>query len=155
MQRFILVVWLALGCLAGCGYAFEASTPPGFVELEQQQDAGYAYRATNADGLVMAVRQLDNDPKGELGFWEQAIENQLRQRAGYSLLEKRDAKSADGTPGRQLRFGHDEGKTPHLYYVTLFVTDRHIFVIEQGGTKELAEAHAADLDGAVIRFRVK
>jgi hypothetical protein len=87
------------------------------------------------------VRQLDNDPKGEISFWEQAIENQLRQRAGYSLLEKRDAKSADGTPGRQLRFGHDEGKTPHLYYVTLFVNDRHIYLIEQGGTKEFVEAH--------------
>ena len=155
MRRRMLIFSLGLGWLVGCGYAFEASTPPGFVELEQQQDVGYAYRATSADGLVIAVRQLDNDPKGEISFWEQAIENQLRQRAGYSLLEKRDAKSADGTPGRQLRFGHDEGKTPHLYYVTLFVDDHHIYLIEQGGTKELVEAHAADLDGAVTRFRVK
>ena len=155
MRRFILVISLGLGWLVGCGYAFEASTPSGFVELKEQQDAGYAYRATSADGLVIAVRQLDNDPKGEISFWEQAIENQLRQRAGYSLLEKRDAKSADGTPGRQLRFGHDEGKTPHLYYVALFVNDRHLYLLEQGGTKELVEAHAADLEGAVARFRVK
>jgi hypothetical protein len=155
MRRFILVISLGLAWLGGCGHAFEVSTPPGFVELKEQQDAGYAYRATSADGLVIAVRQFDNDPKGEISFWEQAIENQLRQRAGYSLLDKRDAKSADGTPGRQLRFGHDEGKTPHLYYVTLFVNDRHIYLIEQGGTKELVEAHAADLDGAVTHFRVK
>ena len=155
MRRIISVILVGFAGLTGCGYAFEASTPPGFVELKHQQDAGYAYRATNADGLVMAVRQLDNDPKGEISFWEQAVENQLRQRAGYSLLDKRDVKSADGTPGRQLRFGHDEGKTPHLYYVTLFVNDRHIYLVEQGGTKELVEARAADLDGAVARFRVK
>jgi hypothetical protein len=153
MRRWMLVG--LLGCLMGCGYAFEPSTPSGFVELKKQEDAGYAYRATSADGLVIGVRQLDNDPKGELSFWEQAIENQLRQRVGYSLIDKRDAKSADGTAGRQLRFGHDEGKTPHLYYVTIFITDHHIFLIEQGGTKELVEAHAADLDGAVTRFRVK
>lgn len=141
--------------LAGCGAAFEASTPPGFVELRGQDDAGYAYRATNADGLVMAVRQVKNDPKGELAFWERAIENQLRQRAGYSLLEKRDTAGAEGVRGRQLRFGHDEGKTPHLYYLTLFVTEKDIILVEQGGTKELVESHASDLDSAIARFRVK
>ncbi len=155
MHHWILIVSLAFVGLAGCGYAFEATTPPGFVELKDQDHAGYAYRATNADGLVIAVRQLDNDPKGELAFWEQAIENQLRQRAGYSLLDKRDAKSTDGTPGRQLRFGHDEGKTPHLYYVTVFVNDRRIYLVEAGGTKELVEGHAAELESAVARFRVK
>jgi hypothetical protein len=151
-HRLTLVL---LASLAGCGHAFEASTPPGFVELKRQDNVGYAYRATNADGLVIGVREIDNDPKGEMAFWEKAVENQLRERAGYSLLAKRDAKSADGSLGRQLRFGHDEGKTPHLYFLTLFVTDQRIFLVEQGGTKDLVEAHAADLDAAIAGFRVK
>ena len=59
--------------LAGCGPSFQASTPPGFVELEDQTQ--YDYRATNADGLVIAVRELDHEPKGQIDFWTKAIEN--------------------------------------------------------------------------------
>jgi len=148
----------ALGaCLlgTGCGPSFVASTPAGFVELEDDYDA-YDYRATTADGLVLAVREIENDPKGPIDFWTRAIENRMRQRGGYALLETLDVKSADGVAGKQLRFGHDEdGNKPHLYYITLFVTDEAIFLLEAGGTKELMTENAAQIDGAIAKFRTK
>jgi hypothetical protein len=145
-------IYLAIAglALAGCGHSFEATTPPGFVELEDQE--AYDYRATNADGLVLAVREIDHEPKGQMAFWTRAIENRMRQRGGYALLGTRDVKSKNGLDGKQLRFGHDESGTPHLYYVTVFVTDKHIFVLEAGGTKELMEKNAADVDAAVANF---
>ena len=139
--------------VAGCGPSFKASTPPGFVELEDQTQ--YDYRATNADGLVIAVRELDHEPKGQIDFWTKAIENHMRQRGGYALIGSQEVKSADGVPGRQLRFGHDEGNKPHLYYVTLFVTDSKLLLLEAGGAKELVERHSSQLDWAVQNFRVK
>jgi hypothetical protein len=149
-----LTACLALfASLAGCGPGFQASTPPGFVELEDQTQ--YDYRATNADGLVIAVRELDHDPKGQIDFWTKAIENHMRQRGGYALIGTSDVKSADGVAGKQLRFGHDEGNKPHLYYVTLFLTDAKLYLLEAGGTKELVERHAGQLDWAVQNFRVK
>lgn len=135
-----------------CGHHFEAMTPSGFVELEHQER--YDYRATSADGLVIAVRELDNDPKGELAFWSRAVENQLRSRGGYALLDTRDVKSKDGIAGKQFRFGHDEGKTPHLYSVTVFVTPKRIEVLEIGGTKELMTSNAAVSDQTVANFVV-
>jgi hypothetical protein len=143
----------ALGLLLGTACTnFTAVTPRGFVELDDQEL--YDYRATSADGLVVGVRELDNDPRGELGFWARAIENQLRDRGGYALLETRAVKSKDRIVGRQFRFGHDEGKTPHLYYLTVFVTRKTIQIVEIGGTKELMLKHAAAADFVVANFSV-
>lgn len=150
-SRFLSTVAYALA-LSACGNAFQASTPPGFVELADQEE--YAYRATNADGLVVAVREIEHDPKGELSFWTKAIEKQLRERAGYALIGTRDVKAKTGESGKQLRFGHDQGKTPYLYTVTVFVTDDNLFVIEAGGTKALMEKHAAQLDWTIANFRI-
>jgi hypothetical protein len=143
---------LLLGA-AGCA-SFSSVTPPGFVSLKTN-DTAYKYRATTADGLVLGVRRMKHKPRGEIGFWERAVENQLRTRGGYALLDKRDVTSEDGTPGRQLRFGHDEGAQPHLYYVTIFVTKRRLFLLEAGGTKDLVEKNAQAIEQHVTGFRIK
>ncbi len=144
-------------CLAlpGCGASFTAATPPGFVDLGDDPSERYDYRAITPDGLVMAVRDIEHDPRGELTFWTQAVENHMRQKGGYALLQTRDVKSADGLGGKQLRFGHDEGSKPHLYFVTIFVTDKRIYVVEAGGTKELMDRHAQQIDWAIENFHVK
>lgn len=148
--------WMGALCLVGLSVLgcrpFEAHTPSGFVELDEDSEK-YDYRATTADGVVIAIRALDHEPKGELAFWVAAIERQLREWNGYALLETRDVKTNQGLTGKQLRFGRDEGSVAHLYYVTLFVTKKKLFVIEAGGRKDLMEREAAALDQAVAQFR--
>lgn len=138
--------------ISGCASGFTAQTPPGFLELEEP--GRYDYRATTADGLVIGARELDNPGHGELAFWSRAVENQLRTSGGYALLETRKVRSKDGVPGAELRFGHDQGKTPHLYYVTLFVTPDRLCLLEVGGEKELVTKHQRELDWAVAQFAV-
>ena len=149
-MRLAIIVLFAL-CAAGCGHSFKAATPAGFVELEDQE--AYDYRATTADGLVIAVREIDHEPKGQVDFWTRAIENRMRQRGGYAMIGTRDVKTKSGLAGKQLRFGHDESGAPHLYFVTLFVTDKTLFLLEAGGTKEQMEKHSAELDFAVENFQ--
>lgn len=131
--------------LAGCSSTFHA--PPGFAELDDEDS--YDHRATTADGLVIATRELDNDPKAGLDFWLRAIENELRLRGGYALLEQRDLTAKSGARGKELRFGHDEGQTAHLYRVAVFVDASSIHLIEAGGTREQVEKHAAQIDWAM------
>ena len=153
-----LAVVLATG-LAAVACAPRLATPKGFVVLDE--DSTYDYRATTADGLVLAARRIDNDPYGELAFWQRAIENEMRYRGGYALLETRDVSSRHGFRGRQLRFGHDESREPHLYYVTLFLgeettwgvfTANKIYLLEVGGPKPLMNQHAAQIDWAIREF---
>jgi len=150
MTFAMLLSWAA--CCVACGPGFEAAKPPGFVEIESEYDE-YDYRATTADGVVIAVREIEHDPQGEPEFWLTAIKNRMRDRGGYALLETVAVKSGDGVAGTQLRFGHDDdGNKPHLYYVTLFVTEAKLFLLEAGGTKQLMAANAAKIDVAVAKF---
>ena len=146
--------WLIFATVA-CGPTAVPHTPPGFVEIENDYD-DYDYRATTADGLVIGVRELEHDPQGDMAFWLKAIKNRMRERGGYALLEEKAVQSADGVPGTQLRFGHDEASgEPHLYLLTLFVTPDTLYLMEVGGTKELVTAHQADVDAAVAQFRTR
>jgi hypothetical protein len=150
MLRSLFLSCLFIGTTA-CGPSFTAGTPPGFVELDDQEL--YDYRATTPDGLVIAVREIDHEPEGELSFWTRAITNQMREQGGYALLGARDVKSSDGVAGTELRFGHDEGRAPHLYAIAVFVTASKIYLVEAGGTKELMEKHSEQIDWAVRNFR--
>jgi hypothetical protein len=142
----------ALAALAGCGRPFVAATPPGFVDLKDRYESNET-RSTTADGVVIGARAFDNDPKGEVSFWARAVENRLRDAGGYALLEKRDVTNRGGLKGTQLRFGHDEGKEPHLYYITIFANDDRVFVLEAGGPKSQMERLSAQIDWSVRNFK--
>ncbi len=150
-STFLLFALLA----TSCARPFIANTPSGFAELEHQQRVNFDYRATHPDGLVTSVRVIANEPQGSLAFWSRAIENQLRDGRGYSMLGKKAVTSLDGTAGEQLQFGHDEAQKPHLYTLTLFVDQDDIFIVEQGGEKELYEKHRSELDTAVASFSIR
>jgi hypothetical protein len=152
-SKFSFVASLAASItLQGCGASFEPATPPGFIELEEP--GAYDYRATTADGLVIGARELDNPSKGELAFWSRAVENQLRNGGGYALLETRKIKSKDGVPGAELRFGRDQGNTPHLYYVALFATPKKLCLVEVGGPRDTVVKNAAQVKWAISEFKV-
>jgi hypothetical protein len=157
MKRNLLVLCLAVAAslaAAGCGRSFVPATPPGFVDLGDNYPDG-EYRATTADGAVLGIRAFDNEPKGELAFWSRALENRMRENGGYALLAKRSVTSSGGLVGAGLDFGHDEGSTPHLYRVVLFVTDKKIFVLEAGGAKAEMDRQATQIDWAFKGFQPK
>src|ERR1041385_7250286 len=115
---------LLVGSLtSACGRPFDVRTPDGFVELDNQ-GPDYAYRATTADGVVVAVRAIDATGREGLGFWEEAVALELRDASGYALLEKKDVRSEDGTAGRELDFGRDQNGKPYAYRVALFAAER-------------------------------
>jgi hypothetical protein len=148
-----LLALLACAALAlGCGRPFTAATPPGFVDLGKDRYEDDEYRATTAEGVVLGVRAYENDPKGDLGFWAKVIENRMREAGGYALLGKQDVRCRSGLPGQQMRFGHDEGKIPHLYYLVVFVDDNYVYLLEAGGSKKEVERQAAQIDWAVRNF---
>ena len=151
------LVWLAASALwltAGCGgSAFYSATPPGFVELEDQEP-DYQYRATSADGVVVAVREIEHEPKGDQAFWDQAIRNRMRERAGYALIASKEVTTKSGLKGTQLQFGHDEKGQSMLYTITVFVTQDHIFLLEFGGSKEEMTRQAGHLAWVIENFRL-
>jgi len=146
---------VALGlALSGCGRPFDVKTPRGFVELENQ-GPDYAYRATTADGVVVAVRTIDATGRQDLGFWEQAVALQLRDASGYALLGTKDVRSGDGTAGRELDFGRDQNGKPYAYRVALFTAQDRVFLLEAGGAKASVARYGDALDWQVTTFNAK
>ena len=127
----------ALGLLAGCANQLVA-TPDRFVALEQRGRIYYDYRATSADGVVIAVRalEIDRDQGGDLQFWVDAVELRLRQLGGYALLSTSDVTTGKGLDGKQLSFGRDEKQHPYRYTVTVFLTAHQLLVVEAGGPEK-------------------
>lgn len=137
----------------GCGRPFDVKTAPGFVELENQ--TMYAYRATTPEGVVMAVRVVEDEDRGDIEFWTQAVTLQLRDVNGYALLSSDAVASADGTKGRRLVFGHDEDGKPYAYRVTLFLAQGRLFIVEAGGAKEAFERARPSIEWMEKSVRVR
>lgn len=162
-QRFVRRAWcaglaLALALAASaCGRPYTAATPDGFIDLGDRYDdrPAHEYRASTADGVVLGVRAFDNEPKADMALAVKALENRVRLGQGYALLDEKDVTARDGTKGKMMRFGHDEASGPHLYYVTIFLNDKHVFLLEAGGKKELVEKADASIDWAIKNFLPK
>jgi hypothetical protein len=147
-----LAAALAIGCASR---PFVPTTPSPFVDLGDKYGEN-EYRATTADGVVLSARSFDNDPKGPIDFWSRSVERRMREMGGYALLSKKEVQGAGVLQkGVTFRFGHDEGKQPFLYDLTLFVTGEHVYVLEAGGPKEEVEKQQAQIDRFVSSFRSK
>jgi hypothetical protein len=141
---------------AGCGSKVAIKTPSGFADVTEQSEGGYDYRATSADGVVIAVKRIKREPRNaEPSFWYQAVENQLRQKGGYARLSSNPVKSADGVEGLQIVFGHDQNGHPFLYNVAVFLTPKTIVVAEFGGRKDKVDEHAAGLTASLQSLSVR
>jgi hypothetical protein len=154
-RRFLLAAFAlsALGATA-CGRPFDVKTAPGFIELDDQAPS-YDYRAMTPEGVVMGVRALDVDDKGDLAFWARAITLRFRQANGYALVGTSDVESRDKTAGKELDFGHDESGKPYTYRVRLFRSQNRLFIAEAGGTKEQMERYKDTIDWMLSSVRVK
>jgi hypothetical protein len=150
---FAFAAVFAMSALA-CGRPFDVKTAPGFVELENQEPQ-YDYRAMAPEGVVLAVRAISIDDKGDLAFWARAVTLRMRQMNGYALTGTDDVRSRDGTKGKELRFGHDENGKPYLYRVRLFVAQSRLFLVEAGGSQEQMDRYKASVDWMFLTVKVR
>jgi hypothetical protein len=148
-----LLLAFASLALAGCGKPFDVKTAPGFVPLENQQS--YDWRATTPEGVVVGVRVVENERRGDLPFWTQAMTLQLRDVRGYALLESVDVASGDGTKGRLMKFGHDEDSKPYAYWVAVYAAQDRLFIVEAGGSRELFEQARPNIEWMMKSLHVR
>jgi len=152
MRTWIRLMLLPLALLtAACSRPFDVKTAPGLVELDDQEH--YEYRAIAPEGVVVGVKVVDIGQKGDLAFWARAATLRIRQLDGYAMLGAADVKTRDGTTGRELRFGHDEGGKPYLYTLRVFVKHKgwpsgssRLFLVETGGPKDEVSRYQQALD---------
>lgn len=149
LSPLILSVALALALGSGACATSHLSTPPGFAALDANDD--YQYRATNADGVIVAVRVEPNRPEANLEFWSRAVDERLRSTGYEPDGDPRPVQSADGVPGVQYRYVRDREGRPHRYWVTVFVRGR-VFIVEAGGDAEVFDRATPAVERAIASF---
>lgn len=147
MKRFIIGFCLVCApALGGCTAGVQIDTPSGFAELDDQES--YGYRATNAEGVVLAVRREANEPAGDLGFWTGAVDAHLR-RQGYQAVDAVDVKTGSGISGKQIRYSILRSDREHAFWVTVFVTAEEVVTVEVGGDKAFFDQLEKSLSQAI------
>lgn len=146
-----LPLLLALSLLAPACASFHVNTPNGFAELED--DERYDYRATNADGVVIAVRVVRNEPRASLEFWGRVVDERLRRQGYVPEGNPEPVRSANGLPGVMFRYGATVGGREHRYQVAVFVQNKKVFVLEAGGDREVFDPAAPAVARALRSFR--
>lgn len=125
---------------AACSSGAHLAPPSGFAELEASDN--YSYRATSAAGVVIGVRTEENRPHGNLEFWKNALDLKLK-RSGYAPLPDAETKvsSNAGLEGRRLGYQISKDSRIQEYWLTVFVTDRNVIVVEAAGDGAFFDAN--------------
>lgn len=148
MRNLFIAATFAL--LAAC-HGGRLATPSGFATLDS--DDSYSYRATNAQGVVLGVRTEDNDVKANVDFWAEALDLRLRN-SGYAFQKKESPKSRGGLQGRQLRYEVSRDGRTQSYWLTVFATEKKVYVVEAAGDKEAFEGAAPMVESAIEGLKI-
>ncbi|MCG5052971.1 MAG: hypothetical protein KA712_08420 [Myxococcales bacterium] len=139
---------LVLALLAvGCAPKLRIKTAPTFADVTKLAGGDYLYRATSADGVVVAVRREPREPgDASEAFWTEALQTHFRQHGGYALIEKKQVRLGGSGLGPLLRFGRDQAGAPYLYELGLVLTKDWIYLCEVGGRQATVEQHRKAID---------
>ena len=136
---FICALW---AMVAGCGASFDIETPPEMVAVEHGSNK---YVGMTHEGVVVRVNVYSQGegsrdvPQGSHEFWLASTRERMRTTGGYALLDEKEVQSSDGHGGTRLEFGRDQDGVPYRYWITLYVTDDNIHVIDAGGRQDRFE----------------
>lgn len=161
--KMILLIVMMLATFAtgamGCA-TFSIDTPPEMAEVPARVDRNYDYRAMTPHGVIIGVRTIAQGtgtalPEATHDFWLEAMRERMRTMGGYALLEEESVVSANGHPGTLLKFGRDLTGASYHYWVTLFVTEDYIHVVDATGERARFEAAEEIVKKALASYEVR
>jgi hypothetical protein len=125
MRRFLLASSL-ISLLLTVSCSRPSVTPPeGFAELKGRQ----TYRAISPEGMLYRIRSVKNDPRKDLEFWGEALENHL-VKEGYRLNGEAQSFTNGDREGLSYEWVLPYGNESYLYLTALVVTDKTITLAE-------------------------
>jgi hypothetical protein len=151
--RFLFVACSAIA-FAGCGSTFEIEAPADFVEREEYDWSSFAYRALNADAVVLGVREIVEENEASLAFWAKAVKNRLQASHAYAVIREEPISAATGEGGTLIRMGREDAGVQYDYWLALFDAGETLYVVEAGGRREAFEKVQDQLLGSITGFRV-
>lgn len=148
MRRLLALPLVALALVAAACTPAELTAPPGFAKLDDPGDH-YSYRAMSAGGVVVAARAEKNLQGANVDFWSDALDLRLR-RSGYVPEDATNVKTTAGMLGKQRRYVREDDGRTYRYWVTVFTTEKKVYVVEAAGDRDAFDPEKAEIEKAVI-----
>jgi hypothetical protein len=141
---------LCVGVAVAASSCVTMETPKTFLVI----DRGTAeLKATTPDDDRLWVRTFDDDVKGDLSFWRDALKNDLVKNRGYTLLSEGTATDASGAQGAELVLEATVDGRAYQELVALFVYEgalgNTIRVVEFVAEKDRFAAQLDDVRASV------
>lgn len=128
--------------------------PDGFLVLSRGPGE---LKATTPDDDRLWVRDFDDEARGDLAFWRDALKADFARNRGYTLLSERDVVDAGGTPGVELVWEATLGGRPFRELVAVFVREgllgNTIRVVEFVAEKDRFDAQVEAVRGSIATLR--
>ena len=125
MRRALLPVALVFVLFTVSCSRLSVTPPDGFAELK----GGRTYRAISPEGMLYRIRSMKNDPKKNLEFWAEALENHL-VKEGYRVNGTARSFTSGDHGGLSHEWVLPYGNESYLYLTALIVTDKTIVLAE-------------------------
>jgi hypothetical protein len=154
MRRIILTLAPALLALAAGCNAYRLEPPAGFAQV-YADDYGAHMKANNNVGLK--IRVFDNVEGGTLTFWSRDLVEKLGKR-DYHLVAQTPTETKNGVVGTRFDFAYTpvgEAEPPRFYSAVLFVSDKHIVVLQLAGLEEHKTQYGGEIDGILAELKVR
>lgn len=116
---------LALAALAGCGADYTLDAPAAFRRYHDADDL----RLITPDGVRVAAREVENEPRADLPFWVDAMKRHLDER-GYAFAREDCFTTTAGWKGCTLDFLLPYGAEDWVMSETLFVVGDTLVLVE-------------------------
>jgi hypothetical protein len=142
-----------LALAAGCN-AYRLEPPAGFAQVYAGDDGAHM-KANNNVGLRINV--FDNVEGGTLTFWSRDMVEKLGRR-DYQLIDQKPAETKNGVVGTRFDFSYTpvgDVEPPRFYTAVLFVSDKHIVVLQLAGLESFKPQYAAQIDGILDDLKVR
>ena len=151
-RMFLCAALVTAAITAGTGCThFSMNTPDGFATLRNQRPR-FDFRAASAYGVAIGVREIENRERANLDFWAEAVDHHLQRTGPYHAEGSTPVRTASGLAGRRLQYTHGDAQTGSTYWVTVFVVEKRVFVIEAGGASASFARARPGIEQAIQTF---
>jgi hypothetical protein len=117
VKNTVLALTLALaGLSSACSHMLEV--PDRFLVVDE---SGRQLKAITPEESKLWVRDFDDDDRGGLAFWRDALKADLKDNRGYMVISETDVKDAGGTPGVELLLESTVNGRPVRELMAVFV----------------------------------
>ncbi|MCX4247091.1 hypothetical protein [Paraliomyxa miuraensis] len=153
LGKTLIPALVALSTGTGCA-AYKLEPPAGFAQV-YASDYGAHMKANDNVGLRINV--FDNVKGGTLPFWSRDLVEKLGKRS-YALQGQSPVESKNGVVGTRFDFSYTpvgKDEPPRFYTAVLFVSDKHIVVLQLAGHEQHEARYSAEVDGILAELKVR